>query len=193
MIYRPLASDEIKKFIRVWINLSLENGLKGIYFIGHLNQLNYSVADVLSTGVDGVNTTRLTNYNYNHQSLFSKILNKTRKLLFNKPYTFSYKLMSKYFIVDNIDKLENIFPSIIPGWDHSPRSGTEGLIITDSNPELFGKHIKYVINIVKDKNYDNRLIFLKSWNEWAEGNYVEPDLRWGLSFLKAIKNQVFVN
>lgn len=190
MIYRPLASVEVKKIIKVWRNLAVENGLKGIYFIGHLNQLDYNVDDILSSGVDGVNTTRLANYNYNHQSIVSKIFKKATKIIFKKPYTFSYELMSKYFIVDQIDKIDNVFPSIIPGWDHSPRSGVEGLIMTDSTPELFEKHVKHVVELVEEKNYENRLIFLKSWNEWAEGNYVEPDLRWGRGYLKSIKNQV---
>jgi hypothetical protein len=190
MIYRPLANDEIKIFIKVWRKLAFESGLKGIYFIGHLNQLNYSVDDILASGVDGVNTTRLTNYNLNYQSLLSKFKNKLLKLVFKKPYTFPYKLMSKYFIEDGVDSIDNVFPSIIPGWDHSPRSGVEGLIMTNSTPELFGKHVKHVVELVQVKKHDNRLVFLKSWNEWAEGNYVEPDLKWGNKFLKAIKNQV---
>jgi hypothetical protein len=192
MIYRPLANDEIKIFIKVWRKLALENGLKGIYFIGHLNQLNYSIDDILLSGVDGVNTTRLANYNYNYQSVISKLINKFYKILLKKPYSFSYELMSKYFIEDEIDKIDNVYPSIIPGWDHSPRSGVEGLIMTNSTPELFEKHVKHVVELVEKKNKENRLIFLKSWNEWAEGNYVEPDLKWGDKFLKAIKRQVLI-
>ena len=38
----------------------------------------------------------------------------------------------------------------------------------------------------------DRIIFLKSWNEWAEGNYVEPDLRFGHQWLDAIKNAIIV-
>ena len=29
--------------------------------------------------------------------------------------------------------------------------------------------------------------FLKSWNEWGEGNYVEPDQEFGHGWLDAIK------
>ena len=31
------------------------------------------------------------------------------------------------------------------------------------------------------------MVFLKSWNEWGEGNYMEPDLRFGKGYIKALK------
>jgi len=29
------------------------------------------------------------------------------------------------------------------------------------------------------------LLFIKAWNEWGEGNYLEPDLKWGVLFANA--------
>ena len=31
-----------------------------------------------------------------------------------------------------------------------------------------------------------KIIFLKSWNEWAEGNHLEPCEKWGKSYLEAL-------
>jgi len=190
MIYRPLADPEVSVFIETWRKLALSNGLNGIYFVGHLNQLNYSVDEILSSGVDGVNTTRLTNYIYKHQNIANKIIKKVKKKIFRSPYSFTYKEMSKYFLIKSDDEKTNVFPSIIPGWDHTPRSGIEGLIIHDSTPELFEKHVEKAVDLVRHKEPEHKLIFLKSWNEWAEGNYVEPDSRWGKEYLQAIKKQI---
>ena len=45
--------------------------------------------------------------------------------------------------------------------------------------------------VILDKPYDKRFIFLKSWNEWGEGNYVEPDLKYGHGWLDALRNEIF--
>ena len=99
-------------------------------------------------------------------------------------------LNHKYFLVKEEDKLPNVFPSIIPGWDHSPRSGHEGLVITESTPELFEKHVKDAVELVSEKDANNKIIFIKSWNEWAEGNYMEPDLKWEKKYLEVFKKQI---
>ena len=65
------------------------------------------------------------------------------------------------------------YPTIIPNWDHSPRSGRNGHILVNSNPKIFSSHVRTVFNTIKKKDKEHRIVFLKSWNEWGEGNYVK--------------------
>jgi hypothetical protein len=51
---------------------------------------------------------------------------------------------------------------------------------------LFADHVKDVFNIVKDKEEEDKIIFLKSWNEWGEGNYMEPDLKFGKKYIEVL-------
>jgi len=191
MIYLPLASPEVIEFIKCWRQLAIENGLKGIYFIGQTNGIANTPDDILETGVDAVNTVRLTAY-YSKRPFLQKLKGRFNRLFRSMPLIYSYREMSKHFL--NVDDCrENVFPSIIPGWDHTPRSGREGLVISNSTPSLFENHIQQAVDMVEQKSDEHRIIFLKSWNEWAEGNYVEPDIKWGIKYLEAIKNIIVKN
>ena len=43
------------------------------------------------------------------------------------------------------------------------------------------------IRIVENKQDEHKIIFLRSWNEWAEGGYLEPDEDDKYGYLEAIK------
>ena len=38
--------------------------------------------------------------------------------------------------------------------------------------------------------YDRRIVFVKSWNEWAEGNHLEPDLKFGRGYLEVLRDEL---
>lgn len=101
----------------------------------------------------------------------------------------SYSKAIRYFSIRDIDTHVNIFPSIITGWDHTPRSGKEGLVFTGYTPQLFSKHVDEVFSL--NTNKSDNIIFIKSWNEWAEGNYIEPDMKLGNSFLIVLRDKFY--
>ena len=84
------------------------------------------------------------------------------------------------------------YPQVINAWDNTPRSGANGLVFHGSTPELFRSTLRNAFDLIRDpaRRKDERLVFLKSWNEWAEGNHLEPDLRDGHSYLKAIRDEL---
>jgi len=81
-------------------------------------------------------------------------------------------------------------PSIVTGWDNSPRWGKRATILTGCTPEAFAQHVKDVLHRVEDRPPEDRLVFVKSWNEWAEGNYLEPDGTHGRGLLEALRREV---
>ena len=109
-----------------------------------------------------------------------------------KPTTFRYKDAIKYMVMEDC-RNANVHPCIIPNWDHSPRSGAKATILTGSTPELFGELIQHAMDTIKNKPAEEQLIFVKSWNEWAEGNYLEPDLEYGHAYLDTIKKKIEEN
>ena len=73
----------------------------------------------------------------------------------------------------------HIQPCVYPNWDNTPRSGRGGLVLTGATPEKFARNVEAAVATLADRPPQERLLWVKSWNEWAEGNHLEPDLaRW---------------
>ena len=61
------------------------------------------------------------------------------------------------------------------------------LYLENSTPNLFKQHLLEAIDCIKHKDEQHRILFLRSWNEWGEGNYIEPDEKWGKAYLNVIR------
>lgn len=84
-----------------------------------------------------------------------------------------------------VDK--KIIPSITANYDHSPRSGRRGSVMINSSPRNLEKLMKKLLDKIKQKTGEENIVILKSWNEWAEGNYLEPDLKYGKGYINSLK------
>ena len=81
-----------------------------------------------------------------------------------------------------------IFPCVCPGWDNSARRPKgSALILNGSSPELFKS---WTVNKIKKTDWSllpDHFLFVNAWNEWAEGNHLEPCQRWGTKYLSALR------
>ncbi len=189
MIYDPLALPDPNHFMDIWNGLALKNGLSGIHFVG-----------VASGGLDKYQKTYEIKFDAiipaNLWLAESKVKGKYYKLVENKLRQYfprflpldryKYSSIIKNFYTE-FDKLDNSYPCIVPNWDRSPRAGRRSVIYVGSTPELFEEHLNDALKIVSNKEPERRILFLRSWNEWAEGNYVEPDLKFGKGYLNVLK------
>ena len=82
------------------------------------------------------------------------------------------------------------YPCMIPNWDNTPRSSERGVVFLDEGPTAFGRHLADAITKVATRPPEHQLLFIKSWNEWAEGNYLEPDAEHGRGYLEALRDLV---
>lgn len=193
VIYEPNSFVGLQQFMDEWNIWAKEAGLKGIYFIGTIkNNVHCSYERVKAQGFDGAcNTYRMAAEAKATGSLFLRRLKAKFAEVFSlatNVYEYS-KVMENFFNKEN-DNID-CFPSIMPGADHTARRGKKGIIYKNPTPQAFQQHIHKTIEQISHKDFDHRVIFLNSWNEWGEGNYVEPDTKWGHAYLDAIKNEVF--
>ncbi|MCG7284907.1 glycoside hydrolase family 99-like domain-containing protein [Cellulomonas sp. ACRRI] len=77
-------------------------------------------------------------------------------------------------------------PCVMPNWDNTPRSGRRGIVMTGSSPDVFRRHVADATALLAGRPEQERLLWVKSWNEWAEGNYLEPDAEHGTAWLEAL-------
>ena len=77
------------------------------------------------------------------------------------------------------------FRCVTPNWDNSARREKGGLTFINSTPEKYGYWLNKVAAETNEKfKGDEKIVFINAWNEWAEGNHLEPDSRWGHAYLK---------
>ena len=182
VIYRPLAFNELDRFMKLWNKLAKENGINEFFFIAYSIDADKEYASLKSLGFDAINSCRL---NRNTKRSFGWAVRKAIGIITHSPRRTSYKKVIRTLVSD-FDRKDDVFPTMIPNWDHTPRSGVNGDLFTNSNPELFGEHAKDVLNHLALKPEERKFCFLKSWNEWGEGNYMEPDLKFGKRYIKVL-------
>ena len=192
-----------QNYIDVFNKLAKEAGFPGLYLVANLTAID-SVQEYLDKGYSAVliNRTKKASYSnidkkvvsfvdkINAMRKNSPILNNLIKfrrwciesLTIQKPSIVDFSTYHKKLITTEEYK-EYIIPQIMPQWDHTPRSGVYGLVWENATPDFFYLHAKDALDAVKDK--DNPIVVLKSWNEWGEGNYMEPDLKYGKAYIQA--------
>lgn len=211
-IYDPFGFKNVQQFIATWRRLAEENGLPGFHFIGmtpstltirtapdgtrqrvmpNLESSAEIYRRVLDLGFDAVNSLGKRRGEMLYEGKWKNIAKTVLRHIGFPTGSMRYdyeRTVRNYFAPE--DTWENVYPSILPQWDRTPRVASMDGVYVNATPEKFENHIRQALSLIKDKQPEHRILFLKSWNEWGEGNYVEPDMEWGHGFIDAIRNAV---
>lgn len=192
IIFQPQDIPEQKVFIDCWRELAVKSGLKGIYFVA----LTRELSEAIKVGYDAYTIHQpscfMKRAHYFAEKIYEKVTrnwhvrNKIFKSL-SLPTIYSYKRIVKTSL--NTDFFET-YPCIVPNWDNTPRCGIDGIVFHGSRPKLFRNMLQQAINRVSGRDPEHKIIFIRSWNEWAEGNYLEPDMRFGKRYLEVIREEI---
>ena len=195
-IFAPSMLPKDYRLIELWNKWAKEDGfVDGIYFIASYSPNSIDESDGeqwLKKDFSAVIPVRL--YKMEKGNIGKRIRNSLIWRLNRNKMFGEHVFFAKYEYADvtpNLsckeqDKEEFVIPSLIPNFDHSPRSGKNGYILNNSTPELFQKHCEEIFENIRGKH--NNLVWLRSWNEWGEGNYMEPDLKFGHGYIQALNN-----
>jgi len=188
LIYRPHNLPSPKKTTDVFRTECVKSGLPEPYLIG-INAHNPRV-DSKDLGFDGTLNFEpalgvLPDRMINRIKLSKGINNLGLGVINPKLDVYDYSHSRRLMVDRNLNYQH--YPCIFVGWDNTPRRGKNAIIIVNSTPNVFAEGLSEITKSVMNKPFEDRFIFINAWNEWAEGNHLEPDLRNGNNYLEAVK------
>ncbi len=187
MIYRTALFPDIAVTASIWRDLALKNGFSGLYLIA-VKGINDVQVNPTSYGFDAIVDFQpdfSIKYKQRKPTLLEKLVTKIglnqSKLGENKIYDYN-ELVSKCVNAKWPDY--KFYPCVTPSWDNSARRKSGAIIFENATPEKYGKWLTSVINRFNPYSKEENFIFINAWNEWAEGNHLEPCRKWGRKYLE---------
>ncbi len=194
LVYRPKHMPDAQRSMDILRETCLKHGLPNPFLLG----INAHAPDVdfRTLGFDG--TMNFEPWLGALPDVMDDSLNEA-KLARNLKLGIASKKLKIYDYVDARQKMLSykkkhpVYPSIFVGWDNAPRRGENGIVMVNSTPENFKAGLADMVASVQKKPFDDRLVFVNAWNEWAEGNHLEPDQKHGLAYLEAVRRVNAIN
>lgn len=183
LIYRLRNIPCFNDMICYWNKCAEKDGFSGIFLVSmNICREHVSKSRWVNASVDfEPNRTR--------RELFNRILFTPTKssTLFRNRFAIKsipYKEVNKKMLQNAHEK--NHFRMVFVDFDDSPRRNIRGNIARGSTPKAFGKYVKRAVLLSQSE--ENEYVFINAWNEWGEGNYLEPDTKYSYGYLNELKN-----
>jgi len=103
-------------------------------------------------------------------------------------HVFDYAGVAAHYLAQTTPAFRQ-FRGVTPMWDNTARRQNHGMVLSDPSPGLFGVWVERALAATRQRHRgDERLLFINAWNEWGEGNHLEPDARNGRRYLEAVRS-----
>ena len=182
-VFRPEELPDARAFVDRWQQMARDAGMEGLYLVAEVSDLLGQGARYGRHEDDGFDAGAYVRLPAQRDAVSMLRMKVRRKLGGPEAYPYS----TDRALWDAVRDDATLQPSVYPNWDNTPRSGSRGTVLTGSSPERFAQNLDHAVDTLADRPSQERLLWIKSWNEWAEGNYLEPDLEHGRGWLKALR------
>jgi lipopolysaccharide biosynthesis protein len=206
VIYDPAAVPETLRFTDQWRELAVRRGLTGLFCLG---LGGFDPPRYLKDGFDGWvsivpdcffdgrgdRLKRLHPDRGTGSRLVERVIRGVSNTIHSRWYPSGPNVVSYDEAITvaaglRASNKDCCYPSVFPGWDNTPRSERNGWVFFGSTAALFRRHVREALTALQNQPAERRLLFVKSWNEWAEGNQLEPDLNLGRAYLEALRAEL---
>jgi GT2 family glycosyltransferase/SAM-dependent methyltransferase len=183
LVYRANLFPDIKRTTEIWRDLCLKEGIGDIY-LAMCESFEHALENAPPSqyGFDA-------SVEYPPHEMSAPI--KPPGKLLNPDYTgvvSDYRQIVLRYMQKEIPG-HTRFRTVMPGWDNTARRQNNSNIFAYSSPGAYQAWLEAILDLTLEQNFgDERIVFINAWNEWAEGNHLEPDQRFGHGFLEATRN-----
>ena len=186
-VFNPHELPSAAGFVDRWQSMARAAGLPGLYLVAEISDLGGGGAYYFTAAEDGFDAGVYLRLPSHKTPMTIAAMRATRRLMGGPEiYPYAREPLPRPAPFDG----PFYQPSLYPNWDNTPRSKRNGLVLTGSSPERFRPHVREAIAHVQSRDPQERLVWIKSWNEWAEGNYLEPDEEFGHGWLQVVRDEL---
>ena len=182
IVYRLMLLPDPKATAQRWREYCIQQGIGEIYLIA---AQSFNFTDPRPYGFDAA--VEFPPHNNSCRNINNKIrfLNKD---FFGNIYDIEDYIMYK----TSLEKVPyKLFKTVFPGWDNTARRPNNASVFLGSNPEIYKKWLLNAAKFtIEEHAKEEKIVFINAWNEWAEGAFLEPDLKYGYSYLQATSEVV---
>jgi lipopolysaccharide biosynthesis protein len=177
-VFRPDLLPNAKRFVETWQRMAHDFG--GLYLVACGPFIEPEV--MVDAGFDAIAFIRKP---FDTAALSSRLASLMRRNHLRRgPHRFRF---ADFCTSEPPAQLDcTAIPCVWPNWDDTPRRGRRGVVAVGSSPERFERQVPGALDIARRAPHGEQMVVIKSWNEWAEGNYIEPDQEFGLGWLEAL-------
>lgn len=181
MVYRPSSMPDPAEYLRIWEEECTKAGIDKPYVAAILTRGASNPADFhMDAGVERPLHDWTDGAVPDMRASLQKYWPMNGSAL-------SYDQVRDFYMAQNDRKPFDYFRSNAPMWDNTARYGSEALLLHGSTPQSFQQWMEHSISYAQaNLPPDRRFIVVNAWNEWAEGTHLEPDTRYGYSYLNSV-------
>ena len=188
-IYRSSAFPNMKRSIDIWREEARKKGIE--LYLCRVESFNEAGEGYLQDGFDAA--IELPPHNIKdyvaNKLLLRRALNKVSRVVFKRnlfPNIISYRKYSDYMCKQKSPDYKR-YSTVTPMWDNAARRKYTFFALKGSTPSLYYKWLNHIMKSFRPYSKEENFVFINAWNEWAEGNHLEPDLKWGRKYLEMTK------
>ena len=188
-VYRASLLPNIMNTTTTWRRVAREQGIGEIYLC-RIDSHDLYRPDPALQGFDAAIEFQPDVVRFGEQIRPPKIGRAIRRVFRpNSVYRIHDVRMYSELVENSILARTNFFRyrGVTPSWDNSARRHAGARIFKGATPALYERWLTNVVQNFQPRTPDENLVFINAWNEWAEGNHLEPDTLYGRGYLEATR------